>query len=129
MSLDSSGTSPEDRPGCRLPSTPSQLSRMAQVSGTLCSWAMRDSSEYNLVDQYTREMTACYYEAFHHRLPSQLSIGYLDAKPDMEQIAVMPEGDALFNESVTRDLFTYPTVSEVRHKCNAWHDTMLHSWR
>ena len=32
---------------------------------------------------------------------------YLDAKPNMEPLAVLPEGDALFNEEITKDLFAY----------------------
>ena len=36
----------------------------------------------------------------------------------MEPLAVLPEGDALFNEEITKDLFAYPTISEVRHKLN-----------
>ena len=117
-----------------------------------------DAADYNLVDQYTREMTAWYYEAFHlHRImsldPTCMNIAarrydgvhmddsdasktaasawwtaaigyhhsylrYLDAKPGMEPLAVLPEGDALFNEEITKDLFAYPTISEGRHKLN-----------
>lgn len=117
-----------------------------------------DAADYNLVDQYTREMTACYFDAFHkHRVMAldltPMNIGahrydgkhmddsdasktaasswwtaaigfhhsylrYLQAQPEMERVAVIPEGDGLFNESVTKELFAYPTIREVRRKLN-----------
>ena len=43
---------------------------------------------------------------FHHSY-----LRYLDAKPSMEPLALILEGDALFNETVTKELFGYTPQS------------------
>ena len=43
-----------------------------------------------------------------------VNLRYLEAKSTMEPLALVPEGDALFDETVTKELFGYPTISEVQ---------------
>lgn len=48
-------------------------------------------------------------------VPSEVS-----SRPKIEQIALVVEGEALFNEEITKTIFGYPTItiSEVRHNLN-----------